>query len=96
MALETMKNKALVHGISIEGRELRFRLQEGPIKENGVNGCQVTDLIDVSLHIIKELNKKFPCRENSLTIIKLEEALMWQDARTKDRENRGVEGTSSK
>lgn len=73
---------------------LSFTIQNGPIKEVGVNGCQVTDIISVAKHIIEELNKKFPSRENSMTITKLDEALMWQDKRTTDREARGVEGLS--
>ena len=73
---------------------LSFTLQNGPIKEVGVNGCQVADVIAVAKHIIEELNKKFPCRENSMTITKLDEALMWQEKRTKDRELRNVEGRS--
>lgn len=73
---------------------ISFTLQNGPIKEVGVNGCQVTEMIWVALEIIKGLNEKFPCRENAITITKLEEALMWQDKRSKDREARGVEGLS--
>lgn len=72
-----------------------FTIQNGPIKENGKNGCQVTDMISVAKHIIEELNKKFPCRENAVTITKLDEALMWQEKRTKDREKRNVEGLSA-
>ena len=66
--------------------------QRGPIKDVGVNGCQVDDLITFALGTIKTFNKKFPCRENSLAITKLEEALHWLDARRQDREARGVEG----
>jgi hypothetical protein len=36
---------------------------------------------------------KFACRENALALTKLEEALMWLDKRTADREARQVEGT---
>lgn len=75
---------------------LCFILQNGPIGEVDVNGCQVTDMIEVAKMIIENLNGKFPCRENSLTITKLDEALMWQKRRTEDRERRGVEGTSQK
>ena len=73
---------------------LSFTLQNGPIREAGKNGCQVTDVIAVAKHIIEELNKKFPCRENAMTITKLDEALMWQKERTEDREARKVEGLS--
>lgn len=74
---------------------LSFTIQNGAIKENGVNGCQVTDVIEVAKMIIEGLNSKFPCRENAITITKLDEALMWQDKRTADRIGRGVEGTSN-
>lgn|SRR3990167_2317938 len=36
---------------------------------------------------------KFACRENAVAITKLDAALMWLDKRTKDREQRQVEGT---
>ena len=73
---------------------LSFTLQNGPIREAGKNGCQVTDVIAVAKHIIEELNKKFPCVENAMTITYLEEALIWQKKRTEDREARKVEGLS--
>lgn len=69
-----------------------FTIQCGPIKEVGKNGCQVTDMIAVAKLIIEGLNKNFPCRENAMTITKLDEALMWQEKRTKDRIKRQVEG----
>ena len=73
---------------------ISFTLQDGPVKENGVNGCQVDTMILAAKKIIEGLNKNFPCRENSLVITKLDEALHWLDHRTKDREDRGVEGTN--
>jgi hypothetical protein len=36
---------------------------------------------------------KFKCRENAIAITKIEEALLWLDKRTRDREARQVEGT---
>jgi hypothetical protein len=51
-------------------------------------------MIEVAKMIIEALNKEFPCRENSVTITKLDEALMWQKKRTEDRVSRGVEGQS--
>lgn len=73
---------------------LSFTIQNGPIKENGVNGCQIQSIIAAAKVIVEGLNKKFPCRENSMVITKLDEALMWSKKRTEDRESRGVEGTS--
>lgn len=75
---------------------LSFTLQNGPIKEAGKNGCQVVDIIAVAKRMIEKLNEKFPCRENAVTLTKLDEALMWQEKRTKDRISRQVEGTSAK
>jgi len=72
-----------------------IKFQMGPIKENGVNGVHNEDLIAIAIHRLDHLNTdRFRCRENSLAITKLEEALMWLRKRTEDREVRGVEGTS--
>jgi hypothetical protein len=71
---------------------LSFTIQNGPIKEVGVNGCQVDTVIETAKLIIEGLNKKFPCRENAVAITKLDEALMWMNKRRTDREKRGVEG----
>lgn len=73
---------------------LSFTLQNGPVKEKGVNGCQVDTIIAAAKTILEGLNRQYPCRENSLAITKLEEALHWLEHRTKDREARGVEGKS--
>jgi hypothetical protein len=70
---------------------LTFNMMTKPASEGG-KGCQLTDLITTSLVMLRYFNEKFPCRENSITITKLEEALMWQKKRTEDRESRGVEG----
>lgn len=75
---------------------IAFTIQDEPIKEVGVNGCQAVDMLVFVKELFKSLNNDFPCRENSLTIIKLEEAIFWQKARTEDREKRGVEGRSEK
>ena len=71
---------------------LSFTLQNGPVAETGVNGCQIDTIIEVSKLILEGLNKNFPCRENSIAITKLDEALLWLKKRKADREKRGVEG----
>lgn len=73
---------------------ITFKIQNGPIKENGVNGCQVDTLIHAARHIIHELNKKYPCAENVSANTYLRHALECLEKRTADREARGVEGTS--
>lgn len=71
---------------------ITVKWQDGPIKEVGENGAQVVDVIKEAKERLEGLNKDFPCRENAMTITKLDEAIMWQDKRTADREARGVEG----
>ncbi len=71
---------------------LSFTIQNGPVKEYGVNGCQVDTVIEAAKLIVEGLNSFFPCRENAMAITKLDEALMWLEKRKKDREARGVEG----
>lgn len=73
---------------------ISIKLQDGPIKEAGINGCQIDEVVEFCRDKIVEFNKLAPCRENALVITKLEEALHWLDHRTKDRERRQVEGTS--
>ena len=73
---------------------ISFTIQKGPIKESGVNGCQVDTMIECAKIIIEKLNSKFPCRENALAITKLDESLFWLQKRKADREKRNVEGTS--
>lgn len=80
--------------IIVDGQTVSFRIQSGPVKESGRNGCDSTDIIRYAIALYRSFNDAFPCRENSCTITKLEEALHWQEARTRDRINRKVEGTN--
>lgn len=90
---EPIKNGQFIT-IDTEQNSITFKLQNGPIKEVGVNGCQVDQIIRSATDIIRHFNSVFPCRENSLAITKLEEALHWLDARTRNRVARDVEGTN--
>ena len=71
---------------------IRIYIQNGPIKESGVNGVQIDELGKIWLEFLKYFNSKLPSRENSIAITKIEEALMWQQKRAENREKRGVEG----
>ena len=73
---------------------IQFKLQSGPIKESGVNGCQVDTIIEAAKLILEGLNDKFPDPENEMAINKLECALAHLAERTRQRTERGVEGTS--
>lgn len=71
--------------------------QEGPIKENGVNGVANEDLIAMVITRLEHFqSSEFRCRENDVAITKLEEALLWLRKRTMGREKRGIEGTNLK
>ena len=75
---------------------VKFTIQSDPISEVGVNGCQAVDMLEYTKCLFQSLNEAFPCRENALTITKIEEAIHWQEARTKDRLSRQVEGKNLK
>ena len=69
-----------------------FTIQSDPIGEVGVNGIQAVDMLEYVKYLFESLNNAIHCRENYLTITKIEEAIHWQHARTRDRINRRVEG----
>lgn len=56
------------------------------------DGTTNEELLKVLIDRTKYLNEKFPCRENSIAITKMQEALMWFNERTIERLARGVEG----
>lgn len=83
------------HGTIIHsptGLEATVQFQNGPVGDNGINGVKNEEIIDLLCVRLRDLNKKFPCRENSLAITKLEEANMWLRERTRLRAEQGVEG----
>lgn len=82
----------LAPGITVGKRSVNFVGQTGPVNEVGVNGCQVDDIIKFARRTIEVFNAKFPCRENSIVITKLQEAEMWLEERKTQRSQRGVEG----
>jgi len=74
-------------------KSITFHLQNGPIKEVGVNGCQVDTLIAAAHKIIHGLNNNYPCKENSRCLMHLDKAMGELGRRTIRREAAGVEGT---
>lgn len=71
---------------------IAFKIQDGPIKEKGTNGCQIDTIIEASKLILDKLNEKFPCEENRMASLHLKDALLFLKKRKEDREARGVEG----
>ena len=97
MPLNENRNKFFIeieNGEDVKGVApiVKFTIQSDPIGEIGVNGCQALDMLEYTKCLFQSLNDAFPCRENALTITKIEEAIHWQEARTKDRLKRQVEG----
>jgi hypothetical protein len=78
--------------IDEEKHTISFTIQEGPIKEVGVNGCQIEDVIESVKEFLEVANIAISCRENKMAIMKLDESLLWLMKRRIDREKRGVEG----
>lgn len=81
---------AVAHNINT----ISFKIQQGPIKEFGANGCQVDTLLATALEIIAKLNKNFPHPRNAEALVHIEEALNALVMRRVEREARGVEGFS--
>ena len=86
-------------GVNVEGHlylfpEARASLsfQNGTVPEVGINGVTNETVLAALIHRTRVLNAKFPRRKNSLAITKMEEALMWFENRTAERQKRGVEG----
>lgn len=78
--------------ISIDGNKITFTIQDGTVKEAGVNGLQASDLLEYCMELFNSLNSEFSCAENHVTITFIKKALEAQYERTRDRTERGVEG----
>ena len=88
-------------GGSVSGTGLSITWQDGPLGRGEEriepNGAFVETVIAAAKQRIEFYqNSKFTCRENAVAITKLDEALMWLNKRTQNRETREVEGTHTK
>lgn len=83
---------------SPEGRSATLlRFQNGPINEVGVNGITQEVLLAIVRDRLQCFQKgEYACRENALALTKIEEAIHWLNHRTRERMDRGVEGTHTK
>lgn len=71
-------------------------LQEGHPKD-GVNGIGNQTLLLILSDFLKKANAgEFACRENSVQLTKIEEAMQWSKQRELDRKQRGVLQTYKK
>mgnify|MGYP001617179358 CR=1 FL=1 len=84
-------------GGSVRSNGLAIDWQNGPLGRGAdkiePTGAFVEDVILAALQRLQFYNKgKFSCRQNSLAITHLEEALHWTQDRHEDRERRAVQG----
>lgn len=88
-------------GGSVSGVGISIVWQDGPLgrgaERKEPNGAFVETVIAAAkqrLEYYQEVSAgAFKCGENAVAITKLDEALLWLDKRTREREARGVEGT---
>lgn len=74
-----------------------IQFQNGPIAEAGVNGISNEALLAVVIDRLECFQKgDYACDENASAVHHLEIALLYLQARTRERLARGVEGTSAK
>lgn len=75
-------------------QEVHF--QEGPIKENGLNGIFMEDLMLMCVDRLEHFqDSEFACYENAEAIQGIMTAIKALRKRTNKRKERGVEGTSA-
>jgi len=68
---------------------ISFNLQNGPVKEVGINGCQIVTLIDAAKVLIEKHNEKHPHMYNISSMHYLDQAIRYQELRTQEREALG-------
>ena len=71
--------------VTINGDTVTFKLQNGPIRVNGHNGCFIDRVIQFSKHWLEIQNHMNRTRDNSCAITNLDEALMWLDRRSAEK-----------
>lgn len=71
----------------------RIQFQNGPIKETGVNGCQIDDVLQILINRMRYFQcGEYACRENEVALKYLELSAQQLNLRTRNRKARGVEG----
>lgn len=74
-----------------------LRFQDGPINEAGINGITNEVLLAIVIDRLEGFQRgPLACQENKVVIAKCRTALLWLQARTRERIARGPEGTHEK
>lgn len=72
---------------------LDIQFQVGGTATTERNGVFIEDVLIVAYARLNAFNKQLPSRENSIALMKIEEAIMWLANRKTEHELRGVYGT---
>ncbi|RSN83359.1 hypothetical protein EA770_07130 [Acinetobacter baumannii] len=72
--------------------DIHIHFQAGPPVIDGINGATNESLLKILIHRTKLLDAKFPSEQNKQAIFSLQSALEAFNARTAERQERGVEG----
>ena len=77
---------------------IRIDWQNGPlgrgVNRREPNGAFIEGVLQAAAGRLRFYQaSKFSCRENALALTKIEEAILWLQARTQRREIAGIEGT---
>lgn len=72
--------------------DIHIHFQAGPTVIDGINGATNESLLKILIHRTKLLDTQFPSEQNKQAIVSLESALDAFNARTAERQERGVEG----
>lgn len=74
---------------------IEIKFQSGARKEAGENGTQLLDILVIVAERLEGFQKgKFRCRENAIALTRVQEAMLWLNARTSAREQKDIEGTN--
>ena len=102
MKVLTEGHKYIAHNFEDKEKGQTIQFIEKIPKHEGSNefltlndGTTNEEILEILIDRVSVLNKKFPCRENSLAVTNMEQALMWLEKRTRDRLKRKVEGKHS-
>ena len=72
-----------------------IKFQNGATQETEINGIFMEDLLHIVKDRLEGFNQgKWRCKENSMAITNIEEALLWLNKRTADRKDSGKCGSS--
>ena len=75
----------------------QIQFQNGPVPDKGVNGIFIEDLLAICIHRLNGFQTgKLACTFNANAVEHIELALQFLQARTEDRKDRGVEGTTQR